>query len=157
MLVPDTLGLESLLVLGIVDLLEDILEAAIVLLEDGVLGAHVEGKALVNGELERSVGEALNGLISVVLGLGNTAAVLVVENIDDLGLTTLGGVDHLELTGAGSNEVLGAVLVTEGVAANDDGLLPAGHEAGNAGNDDGLTEDGATESVTDGAVGGEPH
>jgi len=31
----------------VVDLLEDVLEAAVVELEDGVLGAHVEGEAAV--------------------------------------------------------------------------------------------------------------
>jgi len=156
-LIPDASGLEILLVLGVVELLEDILEATIVLLEDGVLGAHVEGKLLVKGELERSMGEALDGLISVVLSLGNTTAVLVVVDLNLLGLTTLGGVDHGELARAGGNEVLGAVLVTESVAANDDGLLPARNQAGDAVDDDGLTEDGAAESVTDSAVGREPH
>lgn len=42
-LVPDLLGLELLLVVALVDLLKDILEASIVLLQNGVLGGHVEG------------------------------------------------------------------------------------------------------------------
>jgi hypothetical protein len=44
-----------------------------------------------------------------------------------------------------------------GVAADDDGLGPAGHEAGHVGADNGLTEDSSIEDVTDGAVGGFPH
>lgn len=156
-LVPDLLGLEAGLVLGVIELLEDVLEAAIVLLEDGVLGAHVQGKTLVQSELEGSVGEASDGLVGVVLSLGNTTAVLELEDIDHLGLATLRGVDHGELAVAGEDGILGAVLVTKGVAADDDGLLPAGNETGNAGDDDGLTEDGTAEGVSDGAVGGQPH
>ena len=41
MLVPETLSLELDLVLLVVDFLEDVLEAAIVLFEDGVLGGQV--------------------------------------------------------------------------------------------------------------------
>lgn len=156
-LVPDLLGLELLLVLGIVKLLEDVLEAAIVLLQNGVLGAHVQRVALVKSELEGSVGKAADRLVGVVLGLGNAAALLELEDLNLLGLAALRSVDHGELARAGNDTVLGAVLVTKGVTANDDGLLPSGDETGDAGDDDGLTEDGAAESVTDGAVGGEPH
>lgn len=157
MLVPDLLGLELRLVGGVVELLEDILETAIVLLEDGVLGAHVERELLVNGKLERSVGETSDGLVGVVLSLGNTTTVLELVDLNLLGLTTLGGEDHGELSGAGEDGILGTVLVTEGVAADDDGLLPARDEAGNAGDDNRLTEDGTAKGVSDGSVGGQPH
>jgi len=142
-LVPDLLGLEVLGVLLLVDLLEDVLEATIVLLQDGVLGAHVQGKTLQESHLERGVGEATDGVISVVLALSDTTT-LEVEDLDALGLTTLGGVDQLELAGAGDDAVRGTVLVTEGVTANDDGLVPARHQARDGGDDDGLTEDGTT-------------
>lgn len=157
MLVPDLLGLEVLLVGGLVDLLEDILESTIVLLEDGVLGAHVERKLLVKSQLEGSVSETSDGLVGVVLGLSDTAAVLELEDLNLLRLATLGGVNHGELTGAGQDSVLGAVLVTKGVTANDDRLLPARNKTGNAGDDNGLTEDGTTKGISDGSVGGKPH
>jgi hypothetical protein len=51
-LVPDLCGLELGLVCGVVDLLEDVLEPSVVLLEDGVLGAHVQRELLLDGELE---------------------------------------------------------------------------------------------------------
>lgn len=157
MLIPDVLGLKVLLVLGVVDLLENVLEAAVVLLEDGVLGAHVQGVALVEGELEGGVSEAGDGLVGVVLGLGHTAALLELEDLNLLGLAALGGVDHAQLTGTGQDAVLGAVLVAKGVTADDNGLLPAGDEAGDAGDDNGLAEDGTAEGISDGAIGGEPH
>lgn len=139
-LVPDALGVKLLLVVLLEDLLEDILEAAIVFLEDGVLGAHVKGQTLEEGNLETGMGEAADGVIGVVLGLGNTTA-SVVEDLDGLGLTTLGGVDQLELTGARDDPVGGTVLVTEGVTADDYGLGPARDETGDGGDNDGLTED----------------
>lgn len=157
MLVPNLLGLKFGLVGGVVDFLENVLEAAVVLLKDGVLGAHVERVALVEGELEGGVGEAGDGLVGVVLGLGDAAARLEVKDLNLLGLAAFGGVDHGELAGAGDDAVLGAVLVAKGVAADDDGLLPAGDEAGDSGDDDGLTEDGTAEGVADGAVGRKPH
>lgn len=141
MLVPDALGIEVLLVLLLEDILEDVLEATIVLLEDSVLGAHVEGKTLHESHLEGGVGEASDGLIGVVLALGDTTTLEVVD-LDALGLTTGRGVDQLELTGARDDTVLGTVLVTEGVTANNNRLGPARDQAGNAGNDNGLTEHG---------------
>ena len=141
MLVPDLLGLEVLLVLLLVDLLEDVLEATIVLLEDSVLGAHVEGKTLAEGHLEGGVGEASDGIIGVVLALSDTTTLEVVD-LEVLRLTTGRGEDQLELTSAGDDTVLGTVLVTEGVTANNNRLGPARDQAGNAGNDNGLTEHG---------------
>lgn len=44
------------------DLLEDVFEAPIVGLEDGVLGAHVERPLLLDGVLEAAVSEARDGL-----------------------------------------------------------------------------------------------
>ena len=147
-LVPDLLGIKVLLVVLLEDLLEDVLEAAVVALQDGVLGAHVQRQALHQGHLERGVGEAADGVIGVVLSLGNTTTVLELVDLGDLGLATSGGVDQLELTGAGDDPVGSTVLVTEGVTADHNGLVPARHQTRDAGNDDGLTEHGtATEMV----------
>lgn len=124
MLVPDLELVELLSVGGIVDLLEDILESSVVLLQDGVLGGHVQWELLLDGKLEGSVSESGDGLISVVLSLGDTS-VLEVVDLNLLWLSTLWGEDHGELSLALNDGVLSTVLVTEGVAANDDWLLPA--------------------------------
>ena len=142
-LVPEALGLKFLLVVLLVDLLEDVLEATIVFLQDSVLGAHVQRQVLHQGHLEAGVGKATDGVIRVVLGLGNTTA-WVVEDLDGLGLAVGGGVDQLELTRARDHPVGSTVLVTKGVTTNDNGLVPAWDETGDGGDDDGLTEDSTT-------------
>jgi len=43
------------------------------------------------------------------------------------------------------------------VTADDDGLVPAGHESGDVRDDDRLAEDDSTDDVSDGAVGAAPH
>jgi len=124
-LVPDLLLLELLGVGALIDLLEDVLKPAIVLLQDGVLGGQIQGQALGDGQLEGGVREARDGLVGVVLRLRDTAAGRELVHLDLLGLAALGGEDQRQLAVALDDGVLGAVLVAEGVAADDDGLLPA--------------------------------
>lgn len=65
-LIPDTGGLELSLILLLVDLGEDILEATIVRLENGVLRRHVEWELALQCILERRVSEVNDRLIGVV-------------------------------------------------------------------------------------------
>ena len=143
-LVPDLGSLKLLLVLVVVDGLEDVLELAVVCLENGVIGAHVQRQLLVQRHLEGGVCEAGDGFGGVVLGLRDTALRWEVVDLDDLRLAALGCEDHLECALAGDNAVLRTVLVAESVAADDDGLLPAGYETGDGGDDDGRAENGSS-------------
>lgn len=96
-LVPDSLGLEPGLVfpattggrgqrgahsrwqragvkgVSLVDVLEDVLEAAVVLLEDGVLGAQVQRPAFGQRHLEGAVRKVSDGLVRVVHPHGHAA------------------------------------------------------------------------------------
>ena len=156
-LVPETSGLELLLVVGLVDLLEDVLEATVVSLEDSVLGGQVAGVVASESVLHARVGEASDGLVSVVHAHEDTSA-LEVEHLELGGVASVSrGEGHGELAGSLGAEIGGSVLITEGVSANNDGLGPAWHESGDVLDDDGLTEDGSTDDVSDGAVGGSPH
>src|SRR5690606_38232538 len=58
---------------------------------------------------------------------------------------------------AGETEVGRPVLVSEGVAADHDGLRPAGHQARHVAADDRLAEDDAAQDIADRAVGAPPH
>lgn len=123
-LIPDLLCVKLLGIGGLIDLLEDVLEAAIVFLQDGVLGRHVQGEALRDGKLEGSVRKSGDGLIGVVLGLGDTTTGEVVD-LDLLWLSSLGSEDHGELTLALDHGILSTILVTESMAADDNWLLPS--------------------------------
>jgi hypothetical protein len=65
----------------------------------------------------------------------------------------LRGKDNLESTGFLGDEVGAAVLIAEGVTTDDNGLLPTWDETGDAGNDNGFTEDCTVEDVSNGSVG----
>lgn len=52
----------QLSVLPLVDVLEDVFEAPVVGLEDGVLGAHVQRPLLLDGILEAAVSKSTDGL-----------------------------------------------------------------------------------------------
>ena len=174
-LVPDAGGVKVLFVLRLVDFLEHVLELAIVCLQNGVFGAHVQRQLLVEGHLEGGVGKARDGFGGVVLGLGDTTLGGEVVDLDHLWLPALGGEDHFEGTLTRNNAVLGAILVAKGMPADDDGLFPAGYQARNAGNDNGLAENGSAsvvlssvtgffhagacdvQMIPDGTVGRQPH
>lgn len=142
MLIPYLLGLEILLIRALEDFLEDVLESAIVRLQDGVLGAHVQRQLLLECQFETRVREASNRLVGVVLRLRHASG--AVEFVDGCALlfAVLGCEDHLELTTSRRNHaVLGSILISKGVTADNDGVLPAGHEARDAGNDNGFAWD----------------
>lgn len=96
------------------------------------------------------MGETTDGLLGVVHGHGDTTILLVVKDLDLLsGTAVAGSEDKLKLAGTGDNVVLRTVLVTVGVTTNNNGLLPASNETGNARDDNRLTEDGTTKNVAD--------
>ena len=70
-LLPDLFGLVLFLVLLVIDILEDVLEGSVILLEDRVLGGHVEWVATVQRVLEAAVGEVPDGLGRVVHAHGH--------------------------------------------------------------------------------------
>ena len=156
MFVPEALGLEGLKVLLLVDLLESIDEKTVVLLENGVLGRHLEGEITVERVLEASTGEGSDRFVSVEHTHVDTS-IDIGDVLLDGRSTVLGGEGDIDTAGLGDDVVLATVLVTESVSSNDDGLGPAWHTAGDVGDNDGLSEDGTVEDVSDGSVGGSPH
>lgn len=143
--------------LRFVNLLKYVLEASVISLEDSVFGAHVEWPFFLECHLEGGVGEGADGLVRVVHTHNDAAAILEREQLEALRSTTLGGVDQLDAAGLVANKVGRLVLVTVCVAADDDGLGPAGYNAWDVLADDRLTENSASQNVTDCAVGRWPH
>jgi hypothetical protein len=157
MLVDDTSSFELRLVLGFVDGLEDVLEATVVSLQDGVLGAQVQRPLLLQSIDEASTSEGLDGLVGVVHAHKDTT-VLEVEDFNVLGLRAVGGSEgNFELSGAVNNQVGGFVLISEGVSADDNRASPARNQSGDVLADNGLSEDSTTQNITDSTVRAQPH
>ncbi len=157
MLVPDPLGFEIFPVLLLVDVLEHVLEPPVILLQDRVLGAHIQRQLLVERKLEARMRKPRDALRRVIHGHAHSAARPEIKHLDRLRFPVLGREHHLKRALAINHHILGPVLVPKRMAPDNNRLLPARHEARDAGDDDGLAEDGAAEDVADGAVGGQPH
>jgi len=156
-LVGDAGRLEPGEVILLINLLEDVFKAAIVLLQDGIFGAQVQWPALHQGLVEAGVGKAPDGFIGVVHGQGHAVA-LEVEHFERLHLAAVFGREgDGEFTLALGEEVGGAVLVAEGMAADTDGGRPVGCQAGHVAHHNGLAEHDAFQDVADGAVRRSPH
>lgn len=95
------------------------------------------------------MGEANDGFVSVVHAHGNSRTLEVIDVHNGGRLAISGGIYELELSGGGGNKVGGSVLVTKSVASNADRLDPSRNGFGDFGEDNGLTEDCASEDVTD--------
>ena len=92
-------------------------------------------------------------MVSVIHTDSDTTA-RVVEDFPLLCVSSIiRGEGNGEFTSSVNNKVGGSVLVTEGMSANDDGLSPSGNISWDVLDDDGLSEDGTIENVTDGSIG----
>ena len=82
----------------------------------------------------------------------SSVVALELEDLNLFRLTTFWSKHHLQSTFSLDDFVLGAVLISESVTADDDGLLPAGDQSRNARNDNRFTKYGSSEDVSDGTV-----
>lgn len=130
-LVHDARGFELRLVFSVVDDLENVLEATVVSLQDGVLGAQVQRPLLLQSIDEAGTSEGLDRLtrkktdqilqrasiiersmylVGVVHAHKDTT-VLEVEDLNVLDLRSVGGSEgNLEFSGAVNNQIGGFVL-----------------------------------------------
>lgn len=157
MLIPDLLRFELGLVLLLVDFLEDILEPAVVGLQDGVLGGQVERVLAGKGELEAAVGELLDTFVGVIHGKTHTALSFVLVDLHPPLSPVVSTEDDLEGSRLVDSKISGLVLISEGMPADYDRLLPSGDKSGDILDDDGFSEDSPVEDVPDGSVGTLPH
>ncbi len=155
-LVGDAEGDELLLELGLVDFLEDVLEAAVIGLEDRVLGRQIHRPLAQQAVVQRGAGEVADRFVEVVHGHGDTGAGGLEHFLLDHRAVFADELDRQRAL-AGELEVGRLVLVAEGMTADDDRLGPAGDEARHVLADDRLAEDHAAEDVADGAVRRLPH
>ena len=97
-----------------------------------------------------------DGLIGVIHSHSDSTAWVVEDVVGLLGSSVLWGEDDLEGSWLVDDEVGGSVLVTESVSSDDDGLLPLRDQKWDVLAEDGFSEHGSVEVVSDGSVGGFP-
>lgn len=156
-LIPDLLSLKLGLVLFFVDSLESVLECAVVLLENGVFGSKVKRVLAAEGELKAAMSKLFNALISVVHTKANSSFSFKFEDFHSLLSAVFSSEDDFKCTWLINCEISGLVLISVGVSADDDWLLPSGNESGNVLDDDWFSKDCSIEDVPDGAIGALPH
>lgn len=112
--IPQIGTFEFLAVILFIDVLEDILEAAIVFLEDGVFGGHVERHLFGKGHLETAVGKPTDGVVGVVHGKPDTTVGGEVVDLEVLRGTAVSWSEgHFKRPSLVSNEISGAILERE--------------------------------------------
>ena len=157
MLVPNASGLVLSLEVFVEDLLEEVLEATVVSLQDCVLGAEIQGPLLLKSVFEATLGKSKDRLVGVVHAHGHPTAWEVEDGIGDVGTAVLRGEGDLQVASTLHHKVSCLVLVSMGMTTNHNRLLPSRHEAGNVLTDDGLAEHSSSENVTNSSVGALPH
>ena len=135
---------------------EDVFEAAVIDLEDGVLGREVDREIALQAVVERGARELLDRFVEVVHGQRHAVARRLEHFLLDDGAVLADELDGQRAL-AREAEIGGAILVAEGMTADDDRLGPAGHQARHVLADDRLAEDDAAKDVADRAVRRLPH
>ena len=139
------------------DLLEQLHEAAVVLLQDRVLGREVDRKVAAEAVVERGAGELADRSRRDCTspwrrrepGALNTSRSMTLPSLPTNLIVSVPAVGNLKSVARYWSPI--------GVAADDDRLGPARHQARDVLADDRLAEDAAAENVADGAVGRAPH
>ena len=142
--------------LGLVDFLENVLEAAVIGFQDRVLGREIDRIFAQDAVVQRGAREIADRIVEIVHRHGDAAAGelehFALDHVAVVALETQG-----QAALAGNLEIGRAILVAVGVAADHDRLRPAGHQARHVLADDRLAEDDAAEDVADRAVRALPH
>ena len=148
--------IHPLLVVRPINLLENILEPAVVLFENRVLRAQIEGPSLAQGHVETGMGESPDRGIGVVHAHGHPVAGEIVH-LPAAGRPVLGSEGHRQRAPPSGHHVRRTVLVAESVTSDADRLRPARHQPRHVAADDRLAEDRAVQNVPDRPVGRLPH
>ncbi len=156
MLVDDTKCGEFVLEFAFENLGEDVLEAAVIGLEDGVLGREVNRPFAGHAIIQAGAGEIADRILQIVHAHRDAGAGIVEHlALDRLAVRALPL--HGELAGAGDEEIGRLILIGEGMAGDDDRVGPARDDPRHVVDHDRLAENGAAQDVADRAVGRFPH
>ena len=156
-LVVNTYSLHLILVFGLVDSFESVLEEAVVLLQNSVFRRELQGQLSVNSVLHTGVHETLNGGFSVEHSQVSSFALEVVKLLLNGSTTVIWNESNKSLTWLVNNIVLTPILICISVSTHDNRLGPSRNESGDVGANDGLSEDSTVEDVSNCSIGRPPH
>ena len=135
---------------------EDVFEAAVIGLENGVLGRQIDRHIAMERIVERGPRKVANRVVEVEHAERHAGTLELMHHMFDACAVSAGKGDG-ELAFAGHPEIGGAIDVAESMTADHDRLGPPGHQPRDVLADDRLAEDDAAENVADGAVRRLPH
>ena len=157
MLIGQARGVELLFELRVEDVLEQVLEPAVVDLQNRILAREVDGVLALQGVVEAGARKALDRFVEVEHRHGDAGTRCLEHVALDHGSAALGLKAELDRTGAVELDLGGSILVAESVTRDDYRPIPVGHDARHILADDGLPENRAVENIADGTVGAAPH
>lgn len=141
MFIPNLFSFKCFFVLFIVNLLENIFEFSVVFLQNSVFGCQIQRICPVQGELEGTVGEFFNTLISVVHTHTNASFSLILEDLH-FGLFSISSLEkNCKCARLIYFKIGGFVLVSKSVSTDDDRFFPSRNQSGDVFDDDRLSED----------------
>lgn len=157
MLIPNLFAFELCFVLLVVNSFKGVFESTIVFLQNGVFGGQVQRVFSGKGKFEAAMSEFFNTFVSIVHSEAYSTISLEFVDFHPLLWAVITFENDFEGTRFVDSEICGFVLITEGVSADDDRFLPAWDESRDVFDDNGFSEDGSVEYVSDGSVGTLPH
>lgn len=111
----------------------------------------------MKGKTETALSKLLNALVGVIHCQPNTTFALEFVHFSSLFLSTLASENDFESARFIDSKVSGLVLISKGVSAYNDGLLPTRNQSRHILDDYGLSEDSAIEDIADGSIRALPH
>lgn len=107
--------------------LEDILETAIISLQNGVLGRHVQRPFFLQSHDKAGMSKVSNALVGIVHSHDNSAAIFEGEQRMLDGRSAIGSIGDFHFSRSRNDNVASFVLIAVGVTSNANGFSPAGN------------------------------
>ena len=157
MFIPDLLAFKLSFVLFVIYFFKSIFEPSIIFLQYSVFCGEVERIFSLECEFEAAVRKSFNTFISVVHAEADSTMSFEFVDFHLFFSPIISLENYFKSSGFVDCEISGFVLISEGVSANDDWLLPPWNQSWDIFDDNGLSEDSAVEDISDSSVGALPH
>jgi hypothetical protein len=133
-------------------MLEDVLEEAVVFLQDGVLCGELKWVASVEGILHASSGKAVNRLLSVVHTQGATWTIEVMNDLGGWCAAIFWMENHFSSSWYLIDGILSSILITICMSSYNDWLGPAWNNSWNVTDNNWLSEYSTVQDISNGTV-----